>query len=196
MKKRKVVIGVGGNIGSGKTTVAKIFKSFGMKYISADRIGWQVLPVIAEELKKEFGDGIFAGSKIDRKKLRAIVFSNKRFLQKLNRLSHPLILRKIKERLDRIHSGMVIVDAALLFDWKDLLKDVDYPILVKAPLEVKKKRAEQRGIDNKTFQQIIKNQKRESEMEKLACCVINNTGTLAELKRQCQKVFKELKNGC
>ncbi|MEO0161713.1 MAG: dephospho-CoA kinase, partial [candidate division WOR-3 bacterium] len=129
--KKRVVIGVGGNIGAGKTTVARMFKAYGMKYISADRIGWQVLEEIAGDLRKYFGEGIFLGKKINRKCLRDLVFSNPRYLKILNRLSHPRLLARIDEKLEGIKRGMVVIDAALLFDWPKLLKKIDYPILVK-----------------------------------------------------------------
>jgi len=187
---------VGGNIGSGKTTVAKIFQSWGMRYISADRIGKSILPEIANKLKSHFGKDIFTGKKIDRKKLRRIVFSNKRNLKILNSLSHPKLLEKINRKIDGIHSGFVVIDAALLFDWPELLKRVDYPILVKAPLELKRERARKRGIPEKIFYHILKNQKKEFEMVQSAKFVIENSGTFRQLKRQCQKIIKELKNDC
>lgn len=196
MKKDRVVVGVGGNIGSGKTTVAKIFKSWGMRYISADRIGKSILPEIADKLKSHFGNDIITGKKIDRKKLLRIVFSNKRNLKILNSLSHPKLLEKINRKIDGIHSGFVVIDAALLFDWPELLKRVDYPILVKAPLELKRERARKRGIPEKIFYHILKNQKKEFEMAQSAKFVIENSGTFRQLKRQCQKILKELKNDC
>ncbi len=192
----KLVIGVGGNIGSGKTTVAKIFQSYGMRYISADKIGWSVLPEIAPELRNTFGKQIFCGSKVDRKKLRDVVFADSLSLKTLNKLSHPKILRKIFQKLNSVRTGAFVIDAALLFDWCRLLKRVDIPILVKAPKHLKKKRAQQRGIPTRVFEQILRSQKREVEMAKKAKYIINNNGTLAELKKQCQKIFKELKNDC
>ncbi|MGQ9465052.1 MAG: dephospho-CoA kinase [bacterium] len=192
----KLIIGIGGNIGSGKTTVAKIFQSYGMRYISADRIGWSVLPEITNKLKKRYGNKIFSGSRIDRIKLRKIVFSNKSNLRHLNRLSHPFLLKKIYEKLKSINRGMVVIDAALLFDWPQLMNKVDYPILVTSTKVLKKKRALLRGISEKVFEQIIQHQKKESDMAKKAKYIIKNNGTLWQLKKQCQKIFKELQNDC
>ncbi|MCX7994204.1 MAG: dephospho-CoA kinase [candidate division WOR-3 bacterium] len=194
--KEKVVIGVGGNIGSGKTTVAKIFSDYGMIYISADKIGWRVLPEIAEELRNHFGDGIFSGEKINRERLRALVFSNRKYLKILNALSHPKLIEKLNGKIDRIRKGMVVVDAALLFDWKELLKKIDYPILVKAPLVLKKKRAIKKGIPGPIFDRILKCQKTEREMAKAAKFVINNNSTIGQLKKQCLRILQEIKNDC
>jgi dephospho-CoA kinase len=192
----KLVIGIGGNIGSGKTTVAKIFESYGMRYISADRIGRSVLTEIANELKRKFGNEIFSGSRLDRNKLRNIVFSNPIYLRILNRLSHPRLLKKIYERLDNNRSKMVVIDAALLFDWPGLLKKIDYPILVTSPKMIKRKRALRRNISKKTFYQILQTQQTESAMAKKAKYIIRNSGTLMQLRKQCQRIFKELKNDC
>ncbi len=192
----KIVVGVGGNIGSGKTTVAKIFQSYGMHYISADKIGWSVLPEIAPELRNTFGKEIFCGSNIDREKLRDVVFADSSSLKTLNKLSHPKILRKIYQKLNGVRRDMVVIDAALLFDWPGLLKRIDIPILVKSPKNLKRKRARQRGIPAKIVDQILQKQKEEAVMAKKAKYVINNNGTFAELKEQCRKIFKELKNDC
>lgn len=196
MRKDRIVIGVGGNIGAGKTTVAKIFQSYGVRYISADKIGRNVLNKIGESLKQHFGNKIFSGKRIDREKLRNIVFSSRRNLKILNKLSHPLLLQEIYKKIDSIHRGMIVIDAALLFDWDRLLNKVDYPILVKAPLKVKRKRAQEKGIPGKIFCQILKSQKKESEMAKRARFVIKNDGGLWQLKKQCQRILKELKNDC
>ncbi|MGB9720498.1 MAG: dephospho-CoA kinase [bacterium] len=196
MKKIKVVIGVGGNIGSGKTTVARIFQGYGMKYISADQIGWSVLPGIADELKNKFGNAVFSGSKIDRSKLRNLVFSHPQYLKTLNKLSHPRLLKKIYEELNNTHSRSIVIDAALLFSWPALLRKIDCPILVRANKILKRKRALQRGISRKMFEKILNTQQTEPEMSRKAKYIIKNNGTLLHLRKQCQKIFKELKNDC
>ncbi|MEO0184948.1 MAG: dephospho-CoA kinase [candidate division WOR-3 bacterium] len=196
MKKNRVVIGVGGNIGSGKTTAAKIFQSYGMKYISADQIGWSVLPEIAGKLRNRFGDAIFSGSKIDRTKLRNLVFSNPKYLKTLNSISHPRLLKKIHKEMDNSRSKSIVIDAALLFSWPDLLRKIDCPILVKSNKILKRKRALRKGITREIFEKILNTQQTESEMAQKAKYIIKNNGTLLQLERQCRKIFKELKNDC
>ena len=96
----KVMIGVGGNIGSGKTEVSRIFEDLGAHYISADEIGWEVLPEIIDKLKQRFGKVIIRGDTIDREKLRSIVFLNQKNLDYLNRLSHPILVEKILKKVE------------------------------------------------------------------------------------------------
>ena len=185
------MIGVGGKIGTGKTTVAKIFRGLGAQYISADEIGWEVLPEIADVLQEEFGKKIMRGAKIDKDRLRELVFADAQKLEFLNRASHPILTRRIVERVEDIE-GVVVIDAALLFDWPDVYKIVDFPILVRARRELMVKRARARGISDKLFVQIMTQQKSEQEMAALASYVIDNNGTMAELREKCQAIYQRI----
>ncbi len=190
------MIGIGGNIGSGKTTVARIFANLGAHYLSADELGWKVLPKISADLKREFGSGFFSRGNIDRKKLAEIVFADKEKLYRLNRLSHPILTKNLIRELERIKSGIVVIDAALLFNWPEVYKMVDFPVLVVAKRRLKKLRALRRGINEKLFDQIMDAQKSEEEMAPMAKFVIRNDGTLSALEKRCRRIFEELKNDC
>lgn len=190
----KVIIGIAGNIGSGKTMVGRLFEGYGAYYLSADEIGREVLVEIKEQLKDEFGDSIMRGEEIDRKKLQAIVFSSNEKLMVLNRLSHPLLKKKILERIDNISSKMIIIDAALLFDWPEILGELDYSILVSASDDKKEERAVKNGMSRQLFKRILGSQQNEDEMSKMATYVINNNGDVQELAEQSRRIFEEIKN--
>lgn len=192
----KKIVGIGGNIGSGKTTCARFFRECGARCISADRIGWSVIPHIASSLVRKFGRRILTGNRIDRKKMRRIVFSSEKNLAFLNRLSHPPLVKKIIAAIDRSQSGMVVIDAALLFDWKNLLKKTDYTVLVQSPIAKKEHRSIARGIDKSIFWYIIKQQKKERVMAKTADFIITNDRSLRDLKKQCRAVYREISCGC
>ena len=136
------------------------------------------------------------GEQIDRKRLQALVFTSKDKLVKLNELSHPLLVKKILERINNTNAKMVIIDAALLFDWPALVAELDYSLLVSASDDKKEERAVQNGVDRKIFRKILQAQKNEEEMSELATYVINNNGTFQELTEQCQRIFEEIKNDC
>lgn len=195
-RQRKIVIGVGGNVGAGKTTACKIFEHFGAHYISADEIGWKVLREITHALKKKFGDIIMNGETIDKEKLRDVVFAKEEHLEFLNKLSHPLLEKKILEKMKNIKSGVLILDAALLFDFRLVYKHVDYPILITADDALKKKWAGAKGIDSVLFKKILGFQKNETEMLRQAKYVIKNNGTIDALKEQCQTIYEAIKNDC
>ncbi|MCK4251062.1 dephospho-CoA kinase [candidate division WOR-3 bacterium] len=192
----KVIIGVGGNIGSGKTLVSKIFEELGAHYISADEIGWEVLPDIADELRERFGSIIMDRDIIDKEKLRSIVFSNSENLDYLNKLSHPLLVEKILKKIEEIKSKVVVIDAALIFDWSELRQVVDYPILVVSDNKVKEGRVMKRGINKLLFRQILESQKSEAEMSRQAKFIIENNSTVDILRSQCQNIYKEIENDC
>ncbi len=194
--KEKVVIGVAGAICSGKTVVSKIFRRLGAHYISADKIGWQVLPDIADELKERFGEHIMNGATIDRKKLRDIVFANNDNVAFLNQLSHPRLVRKLISAVGQMSAGVVVVDAALLFEWPRVLDVVDCPILIVADEQLQKERAIKQGMDENTFERILRAQKHRALMKKKAAYIIENNGTLNELREKCEEIYKEIQRDC
>lgn len=189
-----MVIGLAGNIGSGKSTAAELFSHWGCRRINADAIGRRVLSEIEHDLIKHWGDRITARNRLNRGKLRTLVFSDPRQLKVLNHLSHPRLIREIRRRLRRIKSGCVVVDAALLFAWPGLLSEIDYPVLISAPRKIKEQRCRRKGIDSQTFRRIIRHQPSESMMARRASFTIRNAGTLKNLRRQCAAVYKEINN--
>lgn len=192
----KVLIGVGGTIGSGKTLVSKIFRELGAQYVSADELGWEVLPDIRDGLRKRFGERIMKNGTVDRERLREIVFSDQENLDYLNRLSHPLLIKKILKRVEDIEDGIVVIDAALLFDWPAIEEIVDYRILITSDEEVKEERMARKGISRKLFRQILGFQKSDAEVMKRAKFVIANNGGIDSLKIQCKDIYRQIKNDC
>ncbi len=188
-------IGIGGNIGAGKTTVAKIFQSLGAKYIDADKIGHQILKEkrIKERLLEAFGREILnKKGEIDRKRLAAIAFQSKRNQERLNSLTHPLIIKEIMrlttQRAGAKGEGIAVIEAALLFE-SGLADKVDYTIWITAPHRLKEARAKKRYKDIKRR---LLWQLRDWRAKKMADFVIENRGGLEDLKRECQKVWQFL----
>ncbi len=116
------VIGVTGPSGAGKTLTADFFKTYGFKIIGADAATKEVLEFedCKAQLLEAFGNIILENNKISRKKLANIAFSSQKNLDKLNEITHPLILGKIEEQLlnNKLHRKNVILDAPLLFETK------------------------------------------------------------------------------
>ncbi len=192
----KVVVGVGGNIGTGKTTVVSAFRELGAQCIGADELGWEVLPEIVDVLKREFGEEIVNGCDIDRKRLRDMVFSDRRKLRVLNRVSHPLLVKRIIGRVEKARPGIVVIDAALLFDWPQVLRIVDIAILVRSPRSKMVGRARAKGITPRLFSSILSTQKKEREMARKAHIVIDNDGTKTQLRRKCRTIYRRIADDC
>ena len=109
-----MIIGITGSFGSGKTTVANMFKNYGFKVINADKIYHKKFyknNALKNKIKKEFGT-------LDRKKIKKIVFDDSKKLKKLNAIAHPTIIKTIKKEIKRIKNKKIIVDVPLLFESK------------------------------------------------------------------------------
>lgn len=134
-------VGLTGNIGSGKTTIAKVFELLGIPVFYADDEAKKVM--VADEMliagiKDTFGnEAYFDDDSLNRKYISGIVFNNKAELEKLNALVHPAVFRAF-ERFDLQHhdAPYVIREAAILFE-SGSYKMCDRAIMITAPLETR-----------------------------------------------------------
>jgi dephospho-CoA kinase len=132
-------IGLTGNMGSGKTTVSKVFEILGIPVFYADDAAKQVMvndQILIAGIKEGFGDvSYFADGTLNRKHIADIVFNDSKQLAKLNALVHPATFRAFDEWLKQAGDvPYVLKEAALLFE-SDSYKMCDYSIMVQAPLE-------------------------------------------------------------
>ncbi len=130
-----IKVGLTGNIGSGKTTVTRIFETLGVPVYQADKEARKFLekePVI-NHLVERFGHDILDEKSIDRKKLAAIVFSDRDKLNFLNDTIHPLVKEDLMHWIDKQKDHPYIVqEAAILFE-SGFYKDFDKNIMVYSP---------------------------------------------------------------
>lgn len=173
-------VGITGNIGCGKSTVAKIFKTFGVPVFAADQEAHLIMiePHIIGAVLETFGTSVIStDGLIDRKKLAQIVFGDKEKLEKLNTIIHPAVQQTFSTwcKSNKSHP-FVIEEAAILFE-TGLNKEFDYIIVVSAPVEVRIERVVKRdGISRDEFYRREAAQWPESEKTKLANFVIYNDG--------------------
>src|SRR3989344_5122368 len=111
-----MIIGITGSVGSGKSTIARLFSKKGYKVIDADRMGHAVLrmPSVKRKIRRVFGKEISSGKEVSRSRLGRIVFSNPEKLRELNRITHSEIGKGIRKRLKGKKD--VVVDAAVLLE--------------------------------------------------------------------------------
>jgi dephospho-CoA kinase len=192
LSQERLLVGIGGNMGSGKSTVASELKRYGAKIIDADEMGWSLLAKGTDEcrqLVKTFGRGILTKTgNIDRRALGKIAFANKASLAKLNAITHPALLDRVRKEIDRNRKGLVVVDAALLFAW-GLDKEVDVAILVTAADRLKIKRLVDAGMKEEDLVARLKLQLPDAKIWRRADFVLENKGSFAELRRKCRALW-------
>lgn len=137
-------IGITGNIGSGKSTVARVFEILGVKVFYADAEAKKVMTadeVLIAEIKSAFGtEAYLADGQLNRKHIANIVFKNEDELKKLNALVHPAVFRAFDEWAKGFtNEPYVIKEAAVLFE-SGSYEFCDKTLLVSAPLEMRLKR--------------------------------------------------------
>ena len=165
MSKPKI-IGLTGGIGSGKTTVAKIFKSLGVPIYIADLEAKKLMEskIVLEQIENKFGKSVFNGQILDRVALAKIVFDAPEKLKELNEIVHPAVAEDFKHWVAQHQNHhFVIKEAAILFETGGN-KYCDKTILVTAPSEVRIKRVMQRDQADKS--QIMKRMQNQWDDEK------------------------------
>ena len=170
-------IGLTGGIGSGKTTIARIFETLGIPVYYADDAAKKLMNTNADLKKyilKHFGEDSYKNNELDRKYLAAIVFNNKEKLELLNSLTHPVTLRDSDNWMNRQTSPYSIKEAALLFE-SGAEEQLDYVIGVYAPQHIRIKRVMDRdGISAAEVMKRISRQIEEERKMKRCDFVITN----------------------
>ncbi len=146
----RLKIGLTGGIGSGKTTVAKIFETLAVPVYYADDASKRLYKTdksLQQKLKAHFGDDIYEGDELDRTKMAALVFNNPQQLAVLNSLVHPPTIKDAKEWMERQTTSYVIKEAAVLFE-SGSNEGLDYVIGVYAPRALRLQRVIERDYLN------------------------------------------------
>ncbi|RYE34157.1 MAG: dephospho-CoA kinase [Sphingobacteriaceae bacterium] len=172
-------IGITGNIGSGKTTVAKVFELLGVPVFYADFHAKKVMTedeMLVAAIRKNFGkDAYFEDGSLNRKYISGIVFNNEAELQKLNALVHPAVFRVFDVWAENYqHKKYVLKEAALLFESGSNFQS-DYTIVVLASLDVRVQRVMQR--DNISKNEVLRREEKQmpqAEKEAQADFIIQN----------------------
>ena len=206
-----MIIGITGSFGSGKTTITNMFKKYGFIVINADKIyhdNFYKNHPLKNKIIKEFNT-------LDRKKIKIIVFSDNKKLKKLNKITHPIIIKEIKKQINGIKKNnnkktiiknplfkkslknkkqrnkiKIIVDAPLLLEAK-VQHLVDKIIVVKCNKKTQIKRIQKKKkYSKKEIENIIKSQMPLKEKIKHADFVVDNNGAMKETGRQVKAIIQ------
>jgi dephospho-CoA kinase len=123
--KNKLLIGITGGIGSGKTLASRYFENSGYKVIYADEAAKKLYrsnKALKQKLVKEFGKGILDDKgNISGLAARRIILSGKKNIKRVNRIVHPFVVKEINRIIKSIKDRIVFVEAAIMFDSFGLL---------------------------------------------------------------------------
>ena len=190
-------VGITGGIGSGKSTVCKIFAELGIPvYYADDRAKYlmQHEHYLIDLIKKNFGEDVYTNGKLDRALLASRTFGDKQKVALLNSLVHPAVFRDTERWAGEQDPAVpyVLKEAALLIE-SGSYKNLDKLIVVTAPLAVRLKRVSDRdNISTEDIMARVKHQLPEEEKVKLADFVINNDKDPEHLKEQVLLIHQQL----
>jgi dephospho-CoA kinase len=195
------VFGITGSIGSGKTAVSDALASLGAVVIDADLIAREVVEVGSPGLTSivdHFGvDVLRSDGALDREVLAARVFNSRDELMTLNSIVHPLVTAAIEDRLGRLEidapTTNVVVVVPLLAEsdyWKGRFDKI---LVVDVPDEVALERLiSTRGMTLESAQARLKNQASRTDRCAIADIVIDNSGTISDLRERVHTMWTEL----
>ncbi len=171
-------VGLTGGIGSGKSTVARIFETLGIPVYYADQEAKKIMrqnPEVIAAIRDQFGPGAYdLKGNLDRAFLAKVVFEDKEKLARLNAIVHPATIQDSNRWAERQTSPYILKEAALLFE-SEAFHHVDKVIGVFAPVTLRLHRTMKRDqISKEAVENRMKNQMNEEVKMRLCDFVIQN----------------------
>lgn len=170
-------IGLTGGIGSGKSTVAKVFQTLGVPVYNADAVAKKLMsesPILHEQLTAAFGEETYLDNVLNKVYLSAKVFGNEEELKKLNRIVHPVVIQAGEDWMNAQTTPYAIKEAAIFFE-SGSAGGLDFIIGVYAPKALRMQRSMHRDDSNR--QQVLARMEQQLDEElkmKLCDFVITN----------------------
>ncbi|MDC6386829.1 dephospho-CoA kinase [Flagellimonas taeanensis] len=180
------IVGLTGGIGSGKSTVAKMFRELGVPVYDSDSEAKQLMASsskVRNAIINLLGEAAYQKKELNRPFVAEKVFKDPRLLQKLNAIVHPAVREHFKEWAKDQNAPYVVQETALIFE-NGAQDHYDRIILVTAPLDVRLKRVMERdGVGPKTVLERMKNQMDDGDKVDLAHFCIENMDLETTRKR-------------
>ncbi len=193
-------IGLTGGIGSGKTTVARMLCEFGATVIHADAVGHEIYQPNSVgwlRVTEAFGTSILRPDQtVDRKRLGAIVFGDAQALKRLNAIVHPLMAEEIRRRIESYRaaglSQPIVLEAAILIEanWLPLVDEV-WVVMASREAVIERIAAE-RSLLPQEIETRIRAQLSDAERRRFARVIIENNGSLDELRERVRAAWTHL----
>ena len=192
---KRYIIGLYGQVGTGKSTVSQFFESKNFEsnkwnYINQDLLGHQVINEYSDNLVLLFGDQILEQGTINRKKLGDLVFNNPQELSKLVKFSHPIIIQKTNELLAQ-NDNHTIIEGAFFYKVRDSIP-YTHLIYIEMSYKILYPRLLKRGHSSSWIDHVLTSQEDIKNHKFLADFVLNNDGELSALHSQIQNILSQL----
>lgn len=192
-------IGLTGTVGAGKSTVGRLFETWGARRVDADELARRAVepgsPALAA-IRDRWGEEVLTeDGHLDRAAMRREVFGRPEDRERLEAIVHPAV-RALRDReleaARREGARVVVVEVPLLFE-VGLEGEFDHVVVVDAPVEERKRRVlEERGLDEATFRAIDESQWAAGRKREAADLVIENDGTREELERRVRRAWEHI----
>jgi dephospho-CoA kinase len=185
-----VIIGITGGIGSGKSTIANWVRERGYTVISSDELAKELMRTneeLKQKLIEEFGESIYLeNGELNKSLLSDLIFdTNHSQVKKVNQIVHPYAIDSIMNQLETLaneDNKLLFVESALMFE-SGMAEGYDYVITVHTDENKVIERVQSRsGLSEEKIRTIMKSQLNPIEKKKLADFVIENNGTVDELR--------------
>jgi dephospho-CoA kinase len=186
-------IGLTGGIGCGKTTVADLFAAKGVPVLDADLIARELVEPgqpLLDAIVARFGVEVLQEGRLDRGRLRQIVFADPAQRRWLEELLHPAVYAALERRLDGLAAPYVLLVIPLLLETgrRDF---VDRLLVIDCPVALQKQRVKARdGLDDSTIDRILAAQLPREARLAAADDIIENTAGRAELAEQIDRLHQ------
>jgi dephospho-CoA kinase len=193
---RTLRIGVTGGIGSGKSTVCRLFERLGVPVLYADALAHDIAnhnTAARKALLKLLGDHAYrSDGTLDRPAVASRVFSDKRLQKQLNDIVHPLVRRELRSRMKElagVGEPLVMVEAALIFE-AGLEEDLDAVILVDADEDTRLQRVVERDrVNPSDVKKRMNAQWKAERLRKHADFVLINDGSKKDLETKVRFLY-------
>lgn len=190
-------VGLTGNFGMGKSTVAQIFQKLGAYVIDTDKIVAELFNEkdVCEEIKKLFGEEVIKNGKVDKKAIADIVFENPLMRIYLENILHPRVFKKVDEIISKIPSSgepkIVVIEAPVIFE-RGYQNRFDIIVTVFTSESTAIERLEKKGIKREDAIKRIKSQFPIEMKKSKSDFIIDNSGSIENTEKQVEEIFQKL----
>lgn len=193
-----IVFGLTGSYGSGKSTVAAVFREMGVRVIDADQLAREVIEPGTEayqEIVQAFGsEVVLPDGSLNREAIGRLVFEDRKKREKLESIIHPRVREAERQQVTAAAEAgdeLVVLDVPLLFE-TGLDNECDLTCVVIVDEDQRMARLADRGVSTEEVRRRLEAQMPQEEKMSRADFIINNTGTLEQTRRQAVRIINTL----